>query len=325
MTGEVAVIIPARNAEATIGDAVASALEQPEVREVIVVDDASQDGTATRARAVAGHDRRLTILRQEANIGPAAARNRAIAQAKAPYIALLDADDYFLPGRFGPLFAQTDWDMIADNIVFVGAENPRRIAAGDLPSGQSGGAVLDLHAFVRGNIAQKNVRRGELGFLKPVIRRSILPIDGPVYDSALRLGEDYDLYVRLFLAGARFRLDRRIGYVARVRPDSLSGQHGTGDLWALMQASARHGAVAGPGSPAASALRAHHSQLRARYLLREFLDRKAAQGIGSALGFALCPPTNFAPIFRGVLADKLGAGQRPAASDVGGLRTLLRI
>jgi succinoglycan biosynthesis protein ExoU len=325
MTGQVAVIIPAHNAEATIGDAVASALEQQEVREVIVVDDASTDATGGRARVAAGQDRRLVILRQEANIGPAAARNRAIAEVTAPYIALLDADDYFLPGRFAPLFAQADWDLIADNIVFVGLENPTRMDRAELPSGQSGGEFLDLQAFVRGNIAQGNIRRGELGFLKPVIRRSILPAEGLIYDPLLRLGEDYDLYVRLFLAGARFRLDRRIGYVARVRPDSLSGQHRTADLHALMQASARHGAAVGPGSPAASALRAHHGQLRARYLLRAFLDRKAEKGMGSALAFALRPPTNFAPIFRGVLADKLGAGQRPAASEVGGLRTLLRI
>ncbi|MGL4237192.1 MAG: glycosyltransferase family 2 protein [Tabrizicola sp.] len=323
--GLVAVIITARNAEATIGDAVASALDQPEVAEVVVVDDASTDATSDAARAAAGDDARLILLRQSTNIGPAAARNLAIASSSAPYIAILDADDYFLPGRFWPLFVETDWDLIADNIVFVPAETPGRVDAKNLPRDKGVSEPLDLAAFVRGNIAEKNVKRGELGFLKPVIRRSILPTEGPVYDPGLWLGEDYDLYVRLLLAGARFRLSRRIGYAARVRPNSLSGRHRTGDLHALMLASARHASAAAHDPAAAAAMRDHHRQLRARYLLRAFLDRKAERGPGPALAFALFPPTNLLPIALGILADKMGAARQPKETAPVGLRTLLQV
>jgi succinoglycan biosynthesis protein ExoU len=325
MTGPVAVIITARNAEATMGDAVASALAQPEVSEVVVVDDASGDATSDAAGAAATGDTRLIVLRQAANIGPAAARNLAIARSTAPFIAILDADDYLLPGRFGPLFAEPGWDLIADNIVFVSDETLGRIDGSTLPRHTGGSEPLDLATFIRGNIAQKNVKRGELGFLKPVIRRSILPTAGPVYDPGLWLGEDYDLYVRVLLEGARFRLSRRIGYAARVRSDSLSGQHRTSDLHALLQASARHVAAAGQFPAAAAAMRDHRRQLRARYLLRAFLDRKAERGAGAALAFALAPPTNLAPIALGLLADKLGALRRPAAPVLQQLRTLLEV
>jgi succinoglycan biosynthesis protein ExoU len=323
VTATVAVVITARNAEDTIGDAVASALEQPEVSEVAVVDDASTDATGDAARAAARGDRRLNVLRQTANIGPAAARNLAIARTTAPFIAILDADDYFLPGRFEALFAEADWDLIADNIVFVPADATGLVVVESLPPDHGGSEALDLASFVRGNIAQRGVMRGELGFLKPVIRRSVLPAEAVVYDPMLWLGEDYDLYVRLLLAGARFRVSRRIGYAARVRAASLSGQHRTSDLLALMRASKRHGAVVGQPPAVAAAIQDHRRSLRARYLLRAFLDCKANQGPLAALAFALAPPTRLVPIAMGILTDKLGATRRVAEPAVSGLRTLL--
>lgn len=316
----VAVIITARNAEATIGDAVTSALAQPEVSEVIVVDDASTDRTS--AQAATSGDPRVVILRQEVNIGPAAARNLAIAQSTAPFIAILDADDYFLPGRFTRLFRYAEWDIIADNIVFV-PETAPQVDPESLPRHDGGSEGLDLDAFVQGNMT-RSVQRGELGFLKPVIRRSVLPKDQPVYDPALWLGEDYDLYVRLLLQGARFGLTRHVGYAARTRANSLSGRHRTSDLAALLAATGRHIMAADRGSPAFSAMQAHRCQIRDRYLLRCFLDRKA-EGIGGALSFALWPPTNLGRIASGVLRDKLAALRPATPAETPAQRILLPV
>ncbi|AZL58137.1 glycosyltransferase family 2 protein [Tabrizicola piscis] len=306
MTGPVAVIITARNAEATIGDAVQSALGEPEVAEVMVVDDASTDATGATARTAAAGDKRLVVLRQEVNIGPAAARNLAIAQSTAPFIAILDADDYLLPGRFAQLLCHAEWDIIADNIVFVPESTPGRIDPKTLPRATSGSEPIDLEGFVQGNISHRAVKRGELGFLKPVIRRSIL-LNGLVYDPALWLGEDYDLYIRLLLQGARFRLTRQIGYAARVRANSLSGQHRTGDLYALLGATSRHIAAAVSFPAAQAAMRRHQRQVRDRYLLRSFLDRKATDGVGQAAKFALSSPSSLWPIAGGILSDKLAS------------------
>ena len=62
---------------------------------------------------------RLRVLQPGGNRGPAFARNHAIAHSAAPLIAILDADDFFLRGRFDRLVDRDDWDFVADNIVFI--------------------------------------------------------------------------------------------------------------------------------------------------------------------------------------------------------------
>jgi succinoglycan biosynthesis protein ExoU len=115
----VAVIIAAHNAAATIARAVRSALTEPETAEVIVVDDASTDGTVEAARAADDGTGRLSILAQPVNRGPAAARNVAIASANSPIVAILDSDDFFLAGRLSELLKLGEWDLVGDNIAFV--------------------------------------------------------------------------------------------------------------------------------------------------------------------------------------------------------------
>ena len=299
---EVCVIIAARDAEATIGAAVRSALAEAEVTEVIVVDDASRDGTARAAVVAAAGDPRLRVLARNANLGPAAARNLAIRSSTAPFVAILDADDRLVPGRFAHLFGLSGWDLAADNIAFVhGGDQPTLTLRADHTR------TLDLAGFVRGNLQQRGFDRGELGFLKPVIRRDFLDGNNLAYDPTLRLGEDYDLYVRCLLAGARFQLSHRIGYVATVRGDSLSARHTTGDLGALLAATNRHLAGAPPRGRERNVLRTHQRQTLKRYLLRAFLDRKAQHGLLAALGFAVRSPSHLQLIATGVLADKMTA------------------
>lgn len=92
----VSVIIPTYNRAGTIGKAVSSALEQSyPATEVIIVDDGSTDDTAA---ALAAFGDRIRVIRQ-ANAGPSAARNRGAAGAHGEYIAFLDSDDVWLPGK----------------------------------------------------------------------------------------------------------------------------------------------------------------------------------------------------------------------------------
>ncbi|MEM6761177.1 MAG: glycosyltransferase family 2 protein [Pseudomonadota bacterium] len=308
MTSSVCVIIAAYNAAKTIGPSVRSALAQREVGEVVVVDDASTDGTGQAATDAARGDSRLLVLRQPRNTGPSAARNHALAATTMPYVAVLDADDYFLPGRFAHLLSIPGWDLAADNIVFVPENDPgvRRQSSQDEP------VISDLTVenFVMGNLTQRSAQRGELGFLKPIMRRSFLEENGLRYDPIMRLGEDYDFYVRALLKGARFRLSHQIGYAARVRAGSLSGLHSTDDLGALLAATEGHLVAAARSPRDQAAITAHQQQIRNRYLLRSFLDRKAEAGIGGALRFALAAPANMVPIMAGVARDKMATLRR---------------
>jgi succinoglycan biosynthesis protein ExoU len=313
---QVCVIIAAYRAEDTILRAVASALAQPEVAEVIVVDDASPDATAARAGAADDGTGRLRIVRLSANGGPAIARNHALDLSEAPFIAVLDADDFLLPGRFAPLLAMKDVDLAADNIVFVTADRVHGFRPEDLPSFPVDIQTIDTATFAAGNLARPGVQRGELGFLKPLMSRAFLDRHGLRYEPGLWLGEDYDLYMRMLLAGARFGVTRRVGYGAVVRPGSLSGKHRTSDLKALMEASARHLASGGATPETRRWIARHHDATRAKYLLRAFLDQKSAGGLVQALRFALIPPSRFLPILRGVLRDKLAPRQAVPATTV---------
>ena len=93
----VSVIIPVFNGERTIAAAIDSALAQEfggEI-EVMVVNDGSTDATATVLEAYRG---RVTVL-DRVNGGPAAARNAGVRASHGEYLAFLDADDIWLPGK----------------------------------------------------------------------------------------------------------------------------------------------------------------------------------------------------------------------------------
>ncbi len=166
-------IIAARNAARTIPAAIASALREPEVAEVVVVDDASTDDTAKVARAADDGSGRLSVMRLDINKGPSFARNAAIAGSNSPFISILDADDFFLEGRFRRLFASTDWDFAADNIMLIRDDTATDVSKIVAPPFSADPEFLDFERFIEGNISRRRVQRGELGFLKPVITKGL--------------------------------------------------------------------------------------------------------------------------------------------------------
>ena len=92
----ISVLIPAYNTSALIERAISSVLHQScQDFEIVVVDDASADNTLEVVRAIG--DARIRIFEQEENRGPAAARNRALREARGEFCAYLDGDDYWEP------------------------------------------------------------------------------------------------------------------------------------------------------------------------------------------------------------------------------------
>lgn len=207
------VVIPAYNVERYVAAAVESALAQTyEPVEVIVVNDGSTDGTAG---ALAPFTDRIVYIEQ-ANSGVARARNRALSSASGEYVALLDADDLWVPDRLSlcieaiernpdELFVTTDAFLIA------GEEPTTKRYYGDLVDESFPDHVDQLDALARGNFV----------FISVVARRSLFERAGP-FDDRFPPSEDYDMWIRFALAGARAELIREplAGY--RVRPDSAS-------------------------------------------------------------------------------------------------------
>lgn len=98
----VSVITPVYNAERYVRQAVESALAQPETGEVILIEDGSRDNSLQVCRDCAREDDRVLLLRHPdgRNHGAGASRNLGLRSATCDYVAFLDADDFFLPGRF---------------------------------------------------------------------------------------------------------------------------------------------------------------------------------------------------------------------------------
>lgn len=115
MVGDISVIIPCHNAAPWIGEAVRSLLGQTvRPREVLVIDDGSEDASREVVKKVADSSVRLLLQRR---MGQSAAANHGLAEAKGRYIKFLDADDLL-----GPLSLETQSRALR--------ENPGHIAAG---------------------------------------------------------------------------------------------------------------------------------------------------------------------------------------------------
>lgn len=95
---EVSVIIPAYNRKSFLENAVRSVLAQtyPDF-EIIVVDDASTDGTLQLLTNLAKDDSRIRFEQHQTNLGAQAARNTGIRASQSKWIAFLDSDDLWLP------------------------------------------------------------------------------------------------------------------------------------------------------------------------------------------------------------------------------------
>jgi len=99
---QVSVITPVYNAASFVTKAVESALEQPETAEVILVEDGSPDNSLEVCQQLAAKYDRVRVFCHPngENRGAGASRNLGMQKSSCENIAFLDADDFFLPGRF---------------------------------------------------------------------------------------------------------------------------------------------------------------------------------------------------------------------------------
>ena len=98
-----AVVIPAYNEANTIALVLKTVLLQPLVREVIVVDDASKDGTWEKLQPLAQADTRIRLFRHDVNRGKGAAVRTGFAQTVAPIVVVQDADLEYDPTDYETL------------------------------------------------------------------------------------------------------------------------------------------------------------------------------------------------------------------------------
>jgi GT2 family glycosyltransferase len=193
------VVIPAYNAARTVSSAITSVFRQTVANlEVIVVDDGSSDDTGGVAAAI--QDPRLRVVSQS-NRGLPAARNAGIAEARGQYVTFLDSDDLLLPRYLelsrealertvNPGFAYTDayvFDAVSGKLrerSAMARSNP------PTPAPDDPGEFLAM------------LMRSNFVYVSTTVPRRVLD-DAGGFDERLTSSEDYDLWLRILVAGYR--------------------------------------------------------------------------------------------------------------------------
>jgi len=93
-------VMPVYNEAATVAGVVATVLAQRPVRELIVVDDCSQDGTWSQLQELAKSDPRILLIRHEVNRGKGAALRTGIQRASSEIVVIQDADLEYDPSEY---------------------------------------------------------------------------------------------------------------------------------------------------------------------------------------------------------------------------------
>jgi glycosyltransferase involved in cell wall biosynthesis len=208
----VSVIVPAYNVAGFIKEALDSAFAQTfGDYEVIVVNDGSPDATELE-RVLEPYIARIVYIKQE-NRGLSGARNTALRAARGRFIALLDADDMWLPNY---LEVQTAL-MLADSSLDV--LYPDAEVFGDAP--EAGQRFMEMCPS-KGDVTFESLVRQECNVMICAMARRETVLRVGLFDENLRSSEDFDLWLRIVKAGGRIAYHREVLARYRKRRGSLS-------------------------------------------------------------------------------------------------------
>jgi glycosyltransferase involved in cell wall biosynthesis len=205
----VSVLVPVRDGEAYLDEALRSLAEQThEQIEVIVVDDGSRDASGDIARDRAARDERFRVVRQDAQ-GFVAASRRACAEARGAYVAAMGADDVARPRRIEVQLAalrDEGLDACGGGVAYF-------------PEVSDG-----LRRYERWLNSLTTVERArqDLSVECPIGHPTLFARADAISYRAVDWPEDYDLVLRLWAAGGRFRNVEEIVLDWRDHPSRLA-------------------------------------------------------------------------------------------------------
>jgi teichuronic acid biosynthesis glycosyltransferase TuaG len=195
VSGTYSVVVPAYNAENTIETCLGSVIAQTLAPlEVLVIDDASSDGTGAVVQkckaAFATSGIGLEYFCIKPNAGPSGARNRGIRAAKGAFIAFLDADDSWAPGKLA-IVDQFTARLGAGLICHEYTDKREPLASGNFSDYEA--RPLSISRMLVRNPAQTSCA---------VVRKT----GDLAFDETLRRCEDYDLWMRIAEHAPAFRI-----------------------------------------------------------------------------------------------------------------------
>ncbi|HEU0134159.1 MAG TPA: glycosyltransferase family 2 protein [Allosphingosinicella sp.] len=213
----VSVVIPAYNVAAYLGKSVGSALSQEVDVEVVVVDDCSTDSTWDEVRRLEA-DPRVRAFRLPVNGGPSAARNKGLDEARGEWVAFLDADDWFAPGRLAYLLEIANAagaDAVTDDLFLIneGADRPWA-------------TIYQITGWTQaeeGRIISPAEMCRRDWILQPMFRTAWLRAHGLRFHTVRHsAGEDFEFYMNALLCGVKWVAARRAMYFYMARPGQLT-------------------------------------------------------------------------------------------------------
>ena len=202
------------NAENTIARAIESAMKQDWCnKEIVIVDDASTDGSAAMLQEMAQQHPGLRVIRQTANEGYASALNMIIKASHGDFLAIFDDDDESRQDRLTKQWRRiTDYERLHGaelvlcysnrDVVPVGQTTPDEVAMaiGREPPEPKGPIVAN---YLFGHLADSHHVWGMLGSCTLMARRRTFLACGG-FDASFRRFAEWDLAVRAALRGAHF-------------------------------------------------------------------------------------------------------------------------
>ncbi len=184
----VSVVIPTYNRAATLAVAIRSVLGQTEQDfEVIVADDASTEDNESVVASF--RDSRVKYVRRSLNGGDAAARNDGIRHSRGRYVAFLDDDDQWFPEKLSCQLAEFDREGPGVGLVYTARET--FFAA----TGRS-------KALAAGGDVEAQLRWFRITTSTVMVPRETIERVG-LFDERILYCSDYDMWIRIFLAGYR--------------------------------------------------------------------------------------------------------------------------
>jgi len=227
---QVSVVIPAYNAEAVIARAIDSVLAQDYAPlEVIVVNDGSTDRTADIVRRYA--DRGVRLIELAENCGAGGCRNEGIAAAAGPFVAFLDADDEWLPGK---LTAQVAAFQAVPDCSLAVCDGEWRD-----PDGRVVDSVLIDAPETGHDDAWRTMLTKSFIHTSCVLTTKALLERLGGFDTTLVIAEDWDLWIRLGLEGP-YAFTRENYVTVHVTPGSLMAREARNAPRYLLPMIARH-------------------------------------------------------------------------------------
>ena len=234
----VSIIMANHNGGAFIEDALASCRRQTLTNiEIIVIDDASTDDSVERVERFVRLDARVSLIQMARQLGPAAARNCGLMNARGSWLAIMDSDDIMHPQRLLQLVmagASHGANIVADNqMVFdndhLASARPLLHGKNSIPDGP-----ISTADYIYSNCLSNEST--PLGYLKPLILNSFLKSKKCLYNPTLWIAEDYDLIARLLLNGAIFHVVPQMMYFYRRHSKSVSHRLTTTALMSMLAA-----------------------------------------------------------------------------------------